>query len=86
MQKGRDVFNSQFRAGRLSVYLQSRVDGEAACGGVHAGHVLHIVDLLQLQLAPVVPERTQRSVSHTKARTRVALYACCVRLKSTAAQ
>ena len=37
------------------VALQSRVDGEATSGGVHAGHVLHVVDLLEGQLLPVVP-------------------------------
>lgn len=37
------------------VSLEPRVDGEAACCGVHAGHVLHVVDLLQRQLGAVIP-------------------------------
>ena len=37
------------------VSLQTRVDGERAGGGVHARHVLSVVDLLGDQLLPVVP-------------------------------
>ena len=37
------------------VSLEPRVDGEAACCGVHAGHVLHVVDLLQSELVAVIP-------------------------------
>lgn len=36
-------------------YLQSRVNGEGAGGGVHAGHILGVVDLLQSEFRPVVP-------------------------------
>ena len=35
--------------------LQARVDGERAGRGVHARHVLRLVDLLQRQLVAVVP-------------------------------
>ena len=35
--------------------LESRVDGEAAGSGVHAGHILHIVDLLEGQFGTVIP-------------------------------
>ena len=42
------------------VALQAGVDGEAPGRGVHAGHVLHIVDLLQCQLVAVVPGRRER--------------------------
>ncbi len=37
------------------VPLQSWVDGEATSSGVHAGHILHIVDLLQSQLVTIIP-------------------------------
>ena len=37
------------------VPLQARVDGEATGGGVHARHVLRVVDLLRDQLLTVVP-------------------------------
>lgn len=36
-------------------YLQPWVDGKAAWSGIHAGHILHIVNLLQQQLVPVIP-------------------------------
>ena len=35
--------------------LQARVDGERAGGGVHARHVLCLVDLFQRQLVAIVP-------------------------------
>lgn len=35
--------------------LQPWIDGEAASSGVHAGDILHVVDLLQNQLGPVIP-------------------------------
>ncbi len=41
------------------VPLESWVDGEAACGGVHAGHILDVVDLLQGELVSVVPASIQ---------------------------
>jgi hypothetical protein len=45
------------------VALQSRVDGEAACRGVHARDVLAVVDVLQDQLVAIVPyERNMRSI------------------------
>ena len=34
---------------------QSWVDGEASRCGVHASHILHVVDLLQSQLVAVIP-------------------------------
>jgi len=37
------------------VALESWVDGEAAGSGVHAGDILHIVDLLEGEFLPVVP-------------------------------
>ena len=37
------------------VPLQPRVDGEAASRRVHAGHVLHVVDVLLSQLCLAVP-------------------------------
>ena len=37
------------------VALESRVDGEAASSGVHAGNILHIVDLLEGEFGPVIP-------------------------------
>ena len=37
------------------VALQSWVDGETSSGGVHGGHVLCVVDLLQIELVPAVP-------------------------------
>ena len=37
------------------VPLQPWVDGEAASGGVHAGDVLHVVDVLLGQLGLAVP-------------------------------
>ncbi len=37
------------------VSLQSWVDGEATSSGVHAGHILHIVDFFQSQLIAVIP-------------------------------
>ena len=42
------------------VALQAGVDGEAPGRGVHAGHVLHVADLLQGELVPVVPGRRRR--------------------------
>ena len=42
------------------VALQAGVDGEAPSRGVHAGHVLHVADLLQGELVPVVPGRSER--------------------------
>lgn len=44
--------------------LETWINGEASRCGVHAGHVLHVVDLLQLQLASIVPEETQQH-THT---------------------
>ena len=35
--------------------LEPRVDGEAPSSGVHGGHVLHILDLLQNELLAVIP-------------------------------
>ena len=35
--------------------LQPWIDGEATSSGVHAGDILHIVDLLQNKLGPVIP-------------------------------
>ena len=35
--------------------LESGIDGEAASCGVHAGHILHIVNLLESQFGTVVP-------------------------------
>ena len=37
------------------VPLQPRVDGEAASRRVHAGHILHVVDVLLSQLCLAVP-------------------------------
>ncbi len=37
------------------VSLQPWVDGEAAGGGVHAGHILDVMDLLERQLGEVIP-------------------------------
>ena len=39
------------------VALQTRVDGEAPSRGVHAGHILHVANLLQRQLVTVIPGR-----------------------------
>ena len=39
----------------LRAHLQTRVDGEGSSCGVHARHVLRVVDVLQAQLLPVVP-------------------------------
>ena len=38
-----------------TLHLQPGVDGEAAACGVHAGAVLRVVDVLQLQLLSAVP-------------------------------
>ena len=35
--------------------LEPLTDGEAARGGVHAGDVLAVVDVLQTELVPAVP-------------------------------
>ena len=35
--------------------LKSRVDGEAASSGVHAGNILHIANLLEGEFGPVIP-------------------------------
>lgn len=35
--------------------LEPRVDGEGSCRGVHGGHVLHVVDVLERVLGAVVP-------------------------------
>ena len=35
--------------------LESGVDGEAAGSGIHAGHILHIVDLFEGQFGTVIP-------------------------------
>ncbi len=37
------------------VALQARVDGEAAGRGVHACHVLRVVDVFRSQLVTIVP-------------------------------
>ena len=37
------------------VSLQPRVDCEAACSWIHAGNILHIVNVLLGQLVPVIP-------------------------------
>ena len=37
------------------VSLQSRIDGETASRGIHAGHVLHIVDVLLGEFGSAVP-------------------------------
>ena len=42
------------------VSLKSRVDGEATGSGVHAGHVLHIVNLLQSQFLSIIPIKITR--------------------------
>ena len=42
------------------VSLKSGVDGEATGSGVHAGHVLHIVNLLQSQLLSIIPIKITR--------------------------
>ena len=35
--------------------LEAGVDGETACSGVHAGHVLNVVDLLLSEFCPIIP-------------------------------
>jgi len=35
--------------------LKPRVNSERTSSGVHAGNILHVVDVLQYQLGPVVP-------------------------------
>ena len=42
-------------APRNGTHLQTRVDGEGTGCGVHAGHVLRVVDVLQGQFGSVVP-------------------------------
>lgn len=39
----------------VSAHLKSGVDGEGPGSGVHARHVLTVVDVLQCQLLSVVP-------------------------------
>lgn len=47
--------------GHTFVYLQSRINGETASRGVHAGHVLDVVYFFQKQLITVIPaEHTHR--------------------------
>lgn len=40
---------------KMNADLQSGINGEATSGGVHAGHILGVVDLLKGQLGTVVP-------------------------------
>lgn len=40
---------------QLLPYLKPWVDGEAAGSRIHTGNVLHVCDLLQRQLVPVIP-------------------------------
>ena len=49
------VLSGKAQCEDAEVSLQSRVDGEAACSRVHAGDVLHVVNLLERQLHSVVP-------------------------------
>lgn len=35
--------------------LESGVDGEAAGSGIHAGHILHVVDLFEGQFGTIIP-------------------------------
>lgn len=37
------------------VSLESGVDGEAAGSGIHAGHILHVVDLFEGQFGTIIP-------------------------------
>ena len=46
--------NSKFQA-KIFLCCFPWVDGEASGGGVHAGDVLHAVDVLRAQLVTVVP-------------------------------
>lgn len=39
----------------MNADLQSGINGEATSGGVHAGHILGVVDLLKGQLGTVIP-------------------------------
>ena len=53
---GQGLLRGDHHAVRGEVSLQPRADGEAARGGVHAGHVLTVVDVLQCQFVPGVKE------------------------------
>lgn len=54
----------------VCVYLQSWIDGEAASSGVHAGHVLNVVYILQKQFSTVIPEST-RTKNREKKKTSI---------------
>ena len=52
-EKGLLVGEDDRKGGKVP--LEPGVDGEAAGGGVHGGHVLCVVDLLEAELVPAVP-------------------------------
>lgn len=52
----------------MFAYLQPGVDGEGPSCGIHAGHVLRVVDLFQRQLLSVVPMMVVHVLSHERVR------------------
>ena len=60
------------------VSLQPGVDGEAASSGVHAGHILDIVHLLQCLLGAVVPVRVVQMLADQCVRLHCSI---CVHLR-----
>lgn len=61
------------RAGKANgqnaeVSLQSRIDGKAARGGIHAGHILTVMDVLKSQLVAIVPMAIVQMLPHQSVR------------------
>ena len=52
---GQGIHAREAKGKHTEVALETRVDGKRACCGVHAGHILCVVDLLEAELLAVIP-------------------------------